>query len=241
MVTWSCPAPNWRGTLRLAAAVRDASGEGRRAHRPARAAADRDRRRRVRRPPRHERPVLDPADALHPKRIDLSLGRIERLLAALGNPQEQAAAGRSMSPAPTARARRSRPCARCSGRGLPRACLHLAASGALQRAHPRRREQIDEDACSRLLDDASAPMPPRRSRSSRSPPPRRSRIRAHAGRHRAARGRARRPARRDQRDRAGRRSRRSRRSRSIIRRSSANAGGDRRREGRHPEARRSRR
>src|SRR5215468_3576772 len=33
--------------------------------------------------------VLQRLSALHPKKIDLSLGRIERLLATLGNPQER--------------------------------------------------------------------------------------------------------------------------------------------------------
>src|SRR3954464_15007790 len=33
--------------------------------------------------------VLERLASLHPKKIDLSLGRIERLLAALGNPQER--------------------------------------------------------------------------------------------------------------------------------------------------------
>ena len=52
--------------------------------------------------------------ALHPKRIDLSLDRIERLLAALGHPRTASAAGRSMSPAPTAKVRPSPSCARSS-------------------------------------------------------------------------------------------------------------------------------
>src|SRR5688500_1919292 len=33
--------------------------------------------------------ILSRLTALHPKRIDLSLGRIERLLAALGNPERK--------------------------------------------------------------------------------------------------------------------------------------------------------
>jgi dihydrofolate synthase / folylpolyglutamate synthase len=33
--------------------------------------------------------VLARLMALHPKKIDLSLGRVERLLAALGNPEEK--------------------------------------------------------------------------------------------------------------------------------------------------------
>ena len=33
--------------------------------------------------------ILERLMRLHPKRIDLSLGRIERLLAALGNPQDR--------------------------------------------------------------------------------------------------------------------------------------------------------
>ena len=56
------------------------------------------------------------------------------------------------------------------------------------------------------------------------------------GRFRPARGRARRPARRDQCRRRARRSPRSPRSRSTIRLFSATDRGDRRREGRHPQA-----
>ena len=73
---------------------------------------------------------------LHPKKIDLSLGRVERLLAALGNPEERAAAGH-----PRCRHQRQgvhrRDLARLPrSRGPARACLHFAASGALSRAHP---------------------------------------------------------------------------------------------------------
>jgi folylpolyglutamate synthase/dihydropteroate synthase len=46
--------------------------------------------------------------ALHPKTIDLSLGRIERLLAALASPRAPPAAGDPRRRAPTARARPSR-------------------------------------------------------------------------------------------------------------------------------------
>ncbi len=53
---------------------------------------------------------------LHPKLIDLRLDRVLRLLAAPRQPARPAAAGRSMSPAPTARARPSRSCAQCHRR-----------------------------------------------------------------------------------------------------------------------------
>ena len=58
--------------------------------------------------------ILSRLLTLHPKKIDLSLGRTERLLAALGRSATAGCRRRSMSPAPTARARPSPFCARCS-------------------------------------------------------------------------------------------------------------------------------
>ena len=130
------------------------------------------------------------------------------------------------------------------GRGQARARLHLAASGALQRAHPARRAG---GGCSSTTTsspprwpNASAPTAARRSPCSRSPPRRRSCCsRAIPADVAAARGRARRPARRHQRDRAAARHASitpiSHRPHRFPRR---HAREDRRREGRHPEARR---
>ena len=76
--------------------------------------------------------------ALHPKRIDLSLDRIERLLAALGHPE------RRLPPVdPCRRHQRQRLDHRFHARDSrsrrqARACLHLAQSGAPQRAFPHR-------------------------------------------------------------------------------------------------------
>ena len=102
--------------------------------------ADRGRRRRrmtQARPHAASDRVLARLMQLHPKKIDLSLGRVERLLAALGNPQDGCRRS-SMSPAPTARARRSRRCAPASKRpgiactSIPRriSCAFTSASGS---------------------------------------------------------------------------------------------------------------
>ena len=65
--------------------------------------------------------------------------------------------------------------------GKTRACLHLAASRPLPRAHPPRRAGggrfVDEDALvDALISRSSGSMPARRSPSSRSPPRRRSEL-----------------------------------------------------------------
>ena len=159
--------------------------------------------------------------ALHPKRIDLSLDRIERLLAALGHPRAAAAAGD--------------PCRRHQRQGFDhrlhardprsgrqaRARLYLAQSGAPQRALPHRR-----DGGGKLVDDAELADALRRMRSQER---RRadhrvrdrdgggvSAVRAPSGRCAAARSRARRPARRHQCRRAAAGERRSRASRSTT-------------------------
>ena len=74
--------------------------------------------------------------ALHPKRIDLSLGRIERLLAALGHPERHLppvihVAGTNGKGSTFAFMRAMLEAARPA-----RACLYLAEFGALQRALP---------------------------------------------------------------------------------------------------------
>ena len=69
----------------------------------------------------HERRLLAELKTLHPRLIDLSLGRIEGLLAKLGNPAASACRRSSMSPAPTARAR-SRPSSRPCWRPPASAC-----------------------------------------------------------------------------------------------------------------------
>jgi len=131
--------------------------------------------------------VLTRLSRLHPKKIDLSLGRIERLLAALGDPQTgwrrpSMSPHQRQGPTVATLARLPR-----SG-GTPPSRLYLAASGAVQRAHPARRP------ADRRCD---AGRDPRRGRAgqcrreitfSRSPPPLRSRLFARAGRFRAARG-----------------------------------------------------
>ena len=97
--------------------------------------------------------VLQRLMALHPKKIDLSLGRIERLLAALGNPQDR------LPPAVHV--------AGTNGKGSTvatlRACLeaagyrvHAYTSPHLVRFHERIRlagELIDEDALLALLEE----------------------------------------------------------------------------------------
>ena len=77
--------------------------------------------------------------ALHPKTIDLSLGRIERLLGQLGHPERRLppvihVAGTNGKGSTIAFMR-----AILEARGPARPCLHLAASRALPRAHPARR------------------------------------------------------------------------------------------------------
>ena len=80
--------------------------------------------------------VLDRLTALHPKVIDLSLGRIERLLAALGHPERRLppvvhVAGTNGKGSVVAMLR-----AGLEAAGAPRPRLHLAAPRPLPRAHP---------------------------------------------------------------------------------------------------------
>ena len=184
--------------------------------------------------------VLTRLMRLHPKKIDLTLGRVERLLAALGNPQDRlppvihvAGTNGKGSTVATMRA--------CFEAASYR--VHVYTSPHLVRFHERIRlagELIDEDALLAALDEASAPMAARRSRFSRSRPPGVSRLLADPRRHRAARNRARRTARRDERhppsgchrDYAD-----FARSPGVSRRHDC---GNRRRKSRYPEARRAR-
>ena len=141
--------------------------------------------------------------ALHPKRIDLSLDRMWRMLDALGHPGAAAAAGD-----PCRRHQRQgldhRLHARdAGGGGQARARLHLAASGALQRALParrarRRRAGRPTRSSPTRSPNASAPMAARRSPCSRSDRGGLRAVRAPSRRRAAARSRARRPARRHQ-------------------------------------------
>ena len=83
--------------------------------------------------------ILDRLLALHPKKIDLALDRILRLLADLGNPQLKLppvihVAGTNGKGSACAFSR-----AMLEAQGLQGAHPHLAASGALSRAHPHRR------------------------------------------------------------------------------------------------------
>ena len=84
-------------------------------------------------------PLLERLTRLHPKLIDLELERIERLLAAVGSPHQKLppvvhVAGTNGKGSLVAYLR-----AMARGGGLSCARLHLAASRALQRAHPGRR------------------------------------------------------------------------------------------------------
>ena len=74
--------------------------------------------------------------ALHPKRIDLSLDRVQRLLAALDHPGAQAAAGDPCRRHQRQGLHHRLPARDPGSRRQARACLYLAASGALQRALP---------------------------------------------------------------------------------------------------------
>ena len=117
--------------------------------------------------------ILARLHALHPKSIDLSLGRVERLLAALGHPERRLppvvhVAGTNGKGSTS---RCCAPCCEAAGRRV--ACLHLAASRALQRAHPARRRADRRGPAGRAASSAARrPTAARRSPSSRSPPPR---------------------------------------------------------------------
>ena len=200
-----------------------------------------DRRRAVRPTvPPNSAAILDRLTGLHPKVIDLSLGRIERLLDRLGRPQEQlppvrarrrhqrqglgggvpagdAGGGRATRCTSTRRrtwcaspSASSSPAARSTRRAL---CRHPRGVRGGQR---RRADHLLRDHHRRGL----------------------SRLRPHAGRRDAAGNRSRRPARCDQRrDRAG-----ADRDHADFARSSSlpgrHAGRDRLREGRNSQARR---
>ena len=113
--------------------------------------------------------ILARLTALHPKSIDLSLGRIERLLAKLGNPERKLppvihVAGTNGKGSTCAFLR-----AILEGSRQARARLHLAASRALSRAHPTHR-QADRRGrtCRRCSTSASGERRRARSPSSRS-------------------------------------------------------------------------
>ena len=125
--------------------------------------------------------ILERLKALHPKRIDLSLGRIERLLAALGNPERHlppvvhmaGTNGKGTTVAMlTAIARRGPQGPRYISPHLVRFAERIRLAG----------EPIAEDALADLLERWSAPMTARRSPSSRSPRRRLPRLRRPAGR-----------------------------------------------------------
>ncbi len=83
--------------------------------------------------------LLQAAYALHPVEIDLSLGRLERLLSRLGNPQNKLPPVFHVAGTNGKGIDRRLPARLSGGVGAPRACLYLAAPHPLQRAHPRRR------------------------------------------------------------------------------------------------------
>ena len=74
--------------------------------------------------------------ALHPKRIDLSLGRIERLLAALGHPENKLPPVIHVAGTNGKGSDHRLPARDSGSRRQARAHLYIAASGALQRALP---------------------------------------------------------------------------------------------------------
>ena len=181
---------------------------------------------------------------LHPKLIDLSLDRMWRILARARPSGAAAAAGD-----PCRRHQRQgldhRLHARHAGGGGPqRACLHLAASGALQRALPARR--AGRRPARRATTSSADALDRMRARQCRRADHGvrdhdrggASAVLAPSGRRAAARSRARRPARRHQRGR--------RPLASVITPVSIDHAEflgdthrqDRGREGRHPQARR---
>ena len=94
---------------------------------------------------------------LHPRLIDLSLGRVERLLGKLGNPARPPAARHAYRRHQRQGLRHRLPEGHARSRGQARARLHLAASRALPRAHracrrrrqgaPDRRERAGRRCC----------------------------------------------------------------------------------------------
>ena len=188
-------------------------------------------------------PIIERLLTLHPKRIDLSLDRMWRILDALGHPRAQASAGHS-------RRRHQRQgldgrlhARGAGGRGQDRPRLHLAASGALQRALSSRRAGRRQAGERRGAGRCAAGMRARqrlgadhgvRDRDRRGV----SSVLAASGRCAAARGRSRRQARRDQRDRHAARLRDHAGVDGSSRISRRHHREDRRREGRDPQARR---
>ncbi len=85
--------------------------------------------------------LLEVLSTLHPRKIDLSLGRVERLLDRLDRPQDRLPPGH-----PRRRHQRQGiddrlPASRARSRRQQGARLHLAAPRALQRAHPPRKRR----------------------------------------------------------------------------------------------------
>ena len=78
---------------------------------------------------------------LHPQLIDLSLGRVERLLGKLGDPAQEAAARRAHRRHQRQGLGHRLPQGHARSGGRARARLHLAASRALPRAHRARRRR----------------------------------------------------------------------------------------------------
>ena len=83
--------------------------------------------------------VLERLTALHPKKHRSVAGPHPAAARTRWAIRSGSCRPSSMSPAPTARARSAPSARHAGGGGLSRACLHLAASGALSRAHPPRR------------------------------------------------------------------------------------------------------
>ena len=154
-------------------------------------------------------PILARLLALHPKRIDLSLDRMWRILDALGHPERQLppvihVAGTNGKGSTIAFMR-----AMLEAAGLQRARLHLAASGALQRALSARCAGRRRAGLRRGAGGGARGVRARQRRRADHRVRDRDRgglsaVRAPSGRRAAARSRARRPARRHQRDRDGR-------------------------------------
>ena len=147
--------------------------------------------------------ILDRMMALHPKMIDLTLDRVWRLLAALGHPERRLPpvihiAGTNGKGSTLAMIR-----AGLEGAGQTRPRLHLAASGAVPRAHPaggrpdHRRRSSPRCSTAARRPTAAQPITYFEITTVR----RAARLRRDPGRLDPAGGRPRRPARCDQRGR----------------------------------------
>ena len=151
--------------------------------------------------------------ALHPKKIDLSLDRMWRILERARPSRARACRRSSTSPAPTARARPSRSCARSWKR--PGARVHVYTSPHLVRFNERFRlgapgggRLVADDELAGALAECERVNDERADHGVRDQDRGRLRaVRAPSGRRAAARSRPRRPARRHQRDRAAARHR----------------------------------